>query len=102
MLDISLAELFLIVVVAVIFIGPKELPHVIRGLAKAMRAIKSVTGEIKKTWDEIADSPDIKMIRGDDGKWYESFPTEIVMPAEAGIQRNKKMDPRVKPEDDSI
>jgi sec-independent protein translocase protein TatB len=77
MFDISFAELLLIVVVAVVFIGPKELPHVIRAVAKALRAIKSVTNEIKKTFDDLAEEsgikPEIKMIQGDDGNWYESY-----------------------------
>jgi Tat protein translocase TatB subunit len=89
MLDISLSELMLIVVVAVVFIGPKELPTVLRALAKAMRVLKNISHEIKKTFDDLAEESgvknEIKMIQGDDGKWYESYPTKIVMPAEAGI-----------------
>ncbi len=68
----------LVVVVAVVFIGPKELPAVLRTLAKAMRALKNVSHEIKKTFDDLAEESgiknEIKMIKGDDGKWYESYP----------------------------
>lgn len=77
MFDISLAELFLIVVVAVVFIGPKELPQVIRAIAKALRVLKGFTKEIRKGFDDLAEeagiADDIRMIKGDDGNWYEAY-----------------------------
>jgi len=84
MFDLSLAEILLIVVVAVVFIGPKELPTVIRAVAKAMRGIKGLTREIRKTFDDLAQESglkeeaqafdhEIRMIQGDDGNWYESY-----------------------------
>lgn len=81
MFDISLAELLFIVVVAVVFIGPKELPAILRSIAKAVRALKHISHELRKTFDTLAEesglSSEIKMIQGDDGQWYESYPTEI-------------------------
>lgn len=78
MFDLSLAELLLIVVVAVVFIGPKELPVVVRGVAKGLRALRNFTSEIRKQFDDLAEESglkdDIKMIQGDDGNWYESYP----------------------------
>ncbi len=78
MFDLSLAEVLLVVVVAVVFIGPKELPTVVRGAAKLIRALKNLTGEMRKAFDDLAEESgikdDIKMIQGDDGKWYESYP----------------------------
>jgi sec-independent protein translocase protein TatB len=84
MFDISIAELFLVVLVAVVFIGPKELPTVIRAIAKMMRVVKGLSHEIKKTFDDLAQESglkdemdamdrEIKMIQGDDGNWYESY-----------------------------
>ncbi len=77
MLDISLAELLLIVVVAIIFIGPRELPQLLRFLAKTMRAVKKITTDIRKIFDDIAEESgikdDVQMIRGDDGKLYEAY-----------------------------
>ncbi len=68
----------LVVVVAVVFIGPKELPAVLRTLAKAMRALKNISHEIRKTFDDLAEESgiknEIKMIKGDDGNWYEAYP----------------------------
>ena len=84
MLDFSFAEIALIVVVAVVFIGPKELPVVIKAVAKAMHGMRSLTKELRGAFDELtresclkdaADDIDreIRMIKGDDGKMYESY-----------------------------
>ena len=84
MFDFSFAELALIVVVAVVFIGPKELPAVVRAAAKAMRVIKGLTGEIRHAFDELAEESglkasaaelerEVRMIKGDDGQYYESY-----------------------------
>ena len=84
MFDFSFAELALIVIVAVVFIGPKELPTVVRAVAKGMRALRSLTKDIRGSFDELARESGLKeasealdhemhLIRGDDGKMYEAY-----------------------------
>lgn len=84
MLDFSFAELALVVIVAVIFIGPKELPVVVKACAKAFRALKSLTREVRKNFDMLAEESglkdatseienEIRMVQGDDGKFYKSY-----------------------------
>jgi sec-independent protein translocase protein TatB len=80
MFDLSFAELALIVIVAVIFIGPKDLPVVLRALSKAMRYMRHLGRELKQAFDDlsresgIADiERDMRLIKGDDGKLYESY-----------------------------
>jgi sec-independent protein translocase protein TatB len=83
-MDFSLAEILLIVVVAVVFIGPKELPVVVRALAKAMRWLKDITKDVRNMFDELAEesgvkdtvdsfNAEIRLIKGDDGNMYESY-----------------------------
>lgn len=83
-MDLSLSEILLIVVVAVVFIGPKELPAVVRAAAKGMRALRGLTRDIRKAFDELAEESGVKdvtdsinaemrMIKGDDGNFYESY-----------------------------
>lgn len=85
-MDLSLAEILLVVVVTVVFIGPKELPAVVRAIAKAMRGMGSLTREVRKAFDDLAEesgvkevtesvNADIRLIKGDDGKLYESYDT---------------------------
>ena len=86
MFDFSFAELALIVIVAVVFIGPKELPAVLRAVAKAMRAIRKLGDEVRHTFDELAKETGLeegrRMIEGLDGKMYETFapPPGTVLP----------------------
>ncbi len=85
MFDLSLAEIVLVVLVAVVFIGPKELPVVIRAVVKAMRYMRGLMHEVRGMFDDLAKETgiaddindlkaDVKMIKGEDGKWYESYP----------------------------
>lgn len=100
MFDLSFAEILLIVIVAVIFIGPNELPVVIRTVAKAMRALRSLARELRGVFDDLARESGVKdaaddfhremhMIKGDDGKMYEAYDATHAMTAT-----------RPKPEDD--
>jgi len=84
MFDLSLAELLLIVVVAVVFIGPKDLPIVVRAIAKFMANLRGFTHEIKAAFDDLAKESgvsdiketldaEMRLIQGDDGKMYESY-----------------------------
>lgn len=53
MLDIGFSELLLVVVAAILFIGPKDYPVVIRAVAKAMREIKALTQGLKAQANEL-------------------------------------------------
>jgi Tat protein translocase TatB subunit len=96
MFDLSFAEIALVVVVGAVFIGPNELPTVVRSVMKAFRYMKKLSTDIKQMFDEVADDDSIKqvtdpleyemrMIRGDDGKLYESF-----LPIGEGEQREEQ------------
>jgi Tat protein translocase TatB subunit len=92
MFDLSFAEILLVVIVAVIFIGPNELPVVIRTVAKFMRSMRSLARELRDVFDDLSresgvkDAADdfhqeIRMIKGDDGKMYEAYDASHVMTA---------------------
>jgi sec-independent protein translocase protein TatB len=87
MFDLSFAELMLIVVVAVLFIGPKELPVVMKAVAKGLRGLKSLASELRAAFSDLAKDSgveditkeldaEMRYIRGDDGKLYESYTTK--------------------------
>jgi Tat protein translocase TatB subunit len=84
MLDFSFAELLLVVIVAVVFIQPKDMPVIIRAIAKAMHSIRNLSHEVKQAFDDVARETglhdtrktldaELRMIQGDDGKMYESY-----------------------------
>ena len=84
MFDFSLAELLLVIIVAVVFIQPKDLPVLVKAIAKAMKTLRGFSHEIKQTFDDIAKETGIndaretldaemRLIKGDDGNMYESY-----------------------------
>ncbi|MDX1975654.1 MAG: Sec-independent protein translocase protein TatB [Rickettsiales bacterium] len=93
MFDLSLSEIILVVAVAVIFIGPKELPAVIRSFVKCMRSLKAMASEIRQAFDEVAKESgiddikkeidqEVRLIQGDDGSMYESYPIPVSEPGD--------------------
>lgn len=84
MFDFSLAELLLVIVVGVVFIGPKDLPVVIKAVSKAMRTLRDFSHEVKQAFEDIsresglqetkqALETEMRLIKGDDGKYYEAY-----------------------------
>jgi sec-independent protein translocase protein TatB len=53
MFDVGWPELFVIAVIALVVIGPKELPRVMRQIGKYFGKAKRMTGEFKRHWDDI-------------------------------------------------
>ncbi len=93
MFDLSLGEIILVVMVAAIFIGPKEMPVVIRGIAKLMKSVRALAGEIRGAFDDLAkesgvkDAADeinknVRLIQGDDGQMYESYDMPVNLAAD--------------------
>ena len=50
MFGLGLQELILILVVALVIIGPKKLPDLARSLGKALREFRSATDDIKQSF----------------------------------------------------
>ncbi|MFO0389975.1 MAG: twin-arginine translocase TatA/TatE family subunit [Alphaproteobacteria bacterium] len=84
MFDLSLGEILLVVVVAAVFIGPKEMPVVIRSIARLMKSVRALAAEVRGAFDELAKesgvkdaaediNKNIRLIEGDDGQMYESY-----------------------------
>lgn len=63
MFGLSLAETGLILLVAVLVIGPKDLPRVIRAIAHGVARAKSVAAEFKQGFDEIAKEAEIDALK---------------------------------------
>ena len=103
MLDFSLAELLLVIVVSVVFIGPKDLPVIIKALSKAMNTLRGFTHEIKQAFDDISRESglhdaketldaEMRLIKGDDGKYYESYDIKNIDVGTATPPDTKKHD----------
>lgn len=56
MFNIGFAELIVVLLVAFLIVGPKDLPKVARWLARQVKTIRRVVNDLKKEtgWDEMA------------------------------------------------
>ncbi len=76
MFDLSFAELMVVAVVALVVIGPEELPGLLRQWGRFVGAARRHWRDI---WQELeAEAPPPGKVQGDDGQWYESYGVEIL------------------------
>ena len=97
-MDLSFGELAVIALFAVVFIGPKELPVVVRAVMRIYRQLADLASELRRGFEDIAKEPGIvdlaeemegtkRYIRDLDGQWREAYDmaditkTERSMPA---------------------
>lgn len=124
MFDISWTEFLLIGVVALVFIGPKELPGVMRTLGQYTRKIRAMAAEfqgqfheamreaemadLKKSVDDLASDiknydplkstrEDVEAIGKDLNKDFEGKPLDLMKPQESSASVPAAEPPKVEP-----
>lgn len=60
MFGLSFAETAVILLVALVAIGPKELPTVVRAVARTLGQLKSLGAEFRRNLDELAEEAKLK------------------------------------------
>jgi len=85
MLDLGWQELFLISLVAIIVVGPKDLPVLIRSITKWFRTVKSIVWTFQDSLEEIARETELQKFRDDPDYFIEELDTQVLA--------NKKEDP---------
>lgn len=63
MLDISWQELFIIAVLTIVIIGPKELPRVLRAVTVWSRKIRAMAREFQQGLDDLAREAELDELR---------------------------------------
>ncbi len=69
MLSVGSSELIVILVIALVVVGPKRLPEVLRGAAKVYKSFMDAINEAKKEIEEDIDEVNIK--KDMEEKWKE-------------------------------
>ncbi|HYD16958.1 MAG TPA: Sec-independent protein translocase protein TatB [Patescibacteria group bacterium] len=62
MFDVAWSEMLVLLAVAVVVIGPKDLPRVLYAAGKFTRKIKTFTGDIQKSLDRIIHDEELNEI----------------------------------------
>ena len=74
------AELLLILVVALIFFGPRKLPQLARSMGKGLSEFRKASDDFKRTWErEVA----LESTRADDNMMLESAEQSTYVPAQS-------------------
>ena len=63
MFDLAWSEIALIGVVALVVIGPKDLPEAIRGLARGVQKLRRMAGEFQSQADELVREANLDEVR---------------------------------------
>ena len=65
MFDIGWQELFLIGLVTILVVGPKEIPRVLRTVVAAVRKVRGLANDFQRGIDELARETELDEIRRD-------------------------------------
>ena len=65
MFDIGWQELFLIGLVTILVVGPKEIPRVLRTVVAAVRKVRGLANDFQRSIDELARETELDEIRRD-------------------------------------
>jgi len=63
MLDLAWSEIALIAVVALVVIGPKDLPEAVKGVARGIQKLRRMAGEFQSQVDEVAKDAGVQDLR---------------------------------------
>ena len=65
MFDIAGTELLLLIILAIIFVGPKDLPRLFRAIGAFMRKARMVARDFQQSFEDIANEADLKDLQDD-------------------------------------
>ena len=65
MFDISWGEMLVVGIVALLVIGPKELPSVIRSVGRAVGKLRTMAGEFRGQWDDAMRDAELHEVKKD-------------------------------------
>jgi len=97
MFDIGWSELLLIAIVAIIVIGPKELPGVLRNLGRMMTKLRRTADDFRRQFEESADEAGIGDLRREMTSLRSLNPAEQIRDGIDDVMREVSAPPGAKP-----
>lgn len=77
MLDFSWSEFLVVIVVAVLAVGPKQLPEVLHGLGRMVRRLQYMKYAVTRQFDDFMEQSDLKELRDHTTKMQSDILDEI-------------------------
>lgn len=63
MFDVSLSELLIVALAALLVLGPEEMPKALRAMMRFFRSLKNLAAEIQQGVESLADEPELKEVK---------------------------------------
>ena len=89
MLDLGWQELFIIALVALIVVGPKDLPILVRSVANWLRSVRKIIWSFQASIEEVGREAELDKLRDEAAYLLEEFDDDI-MPDKTKINIEKK------------
>ena len=78
MLDLGWQELFIIALVALIVVGPKDLPILVRSIAKWLRSMRKILWTFQASIEEVGREAELNEIRDEAAYLLEELNKDII------------------------
>ena len=78
MLDLGWQELFIIALVALIVVGPKDLPVLVRSIAKWLRSMRKILWTFQASIEEVGREAELNEIRDEAAYLLEELNEDII------------------------
>ena len=63
MFDIGMTEMLVVAIVAIVFIGPKELPGMLRTFGRTMKTVRGMAGDFQKQFDQALKDAELDEVK---------------------------------------
>ena len=78
MLDLGWQELFIIALVALIVVGPKDLPILVRSIAKWLRSMREILWTFQASIEEVGREAELNEIRDEAAYLLEELNEDVI------------------------
>ncbi|MBL1420293.1 MAG: twin-arginine translocase subunit TatB [Alphaproteobacteria bacterium] len=93
MFDIGWTEVMVIVAVAVIVVGPKDIPKMLKTVGKYLRKAKTMMRDVRRQVEEVADISELKQLKADAEKMTKDMTKDMGVDSFDDPMKVNKPDP---------